>query len=196
MFEHLAIEPVRATQALGQPPQALGPLRVTQRGLLRGQFLIASSITPAMVECRLSAPFDDLRDRVPRLGLSDKLVDQAVGDRPAADRLAESLPCHSQTTSIVEVVAYKSDKTKHAGAKNGGGVWMTRAEAKEAAKRKRRQLDKQALDPWTDPDPQAGDFDFELARARPGQIEIHEGDPDAEQLLPLDPRKAPEPASD
>ena len=33
--------------------------------------------------------------------------------------------------------------------------------------------------PWTDPDPQPGDFDAELDRARPDQIEIHEGDPDA-----------------
>jgi hypothetical protein len=33
-------------------------------------------------------------------------------------------------------------------------------------------------DPWTDPDPQPGDFDAELDRARP-QIEIHEGNPNA-----------------
>jgi hypothetical protein len=36
-----------------------------------------------------------------------------------------------------------------------------------------------ATDPWTDPDPQPGDFDAELDRARPDQIEIHEGNPDA-----------------
>jgi hypothetical protein len=53
------------------------------------------------------------------------------------------------------MVAYKRIKTEHAGAKNGGGAWMTRAEAKETSKRKRRQHDKQALDPWIDPDPQA-----------------------------------------
>jgi hypothetical protein len=34
-------------------------------------------------------------------------------------------------------------------------------------------------DPWTDPDPQPGDFDAEIARADPGQIETHEGNPDA-----------------
>lgn len=34
-------------------------------------------------------------------------------------------------------------------------------------------------DPWTDPDPQPGDFDAELDRAEPGQVEIHNGNPDA-----------------
>lgn len=34
-------------------------------------------------------------------------------------------------------------------------------------------------DPWTDPDPQPGDFDAELDRARPGEIKMHEGNPDA-----------------
>jgi hypothetical protein len=34
-------------------------------------------------------------------------------------------------------------------------------------------------DPWTDPDPQPGDFDAELGRARSDLIEIHEGNPDA-----------------
>lgn len=32
-------------------------------------------------------------------------------------------------------------------------------------------------DPWTDPDPQPGDFDAELDRAQGSQIEIHEGNP-------------------
>jgi hypothetical protein len=32
--------------------------------------------------------------------------------------------------------------------------------------------------PWTDPDPQPGDFDAELDRAQSDQIEIHEGNPD------------------
>jgi hypothetical protein len=36
-----------------------------------------------------------------------------------------------------------------------------------------------ATDPWTDPDPQSGDFDTELDHARPDQIEIREGNPDA-----------------
>jgi hypothetical protein len=34
-------------------------------------------------------------------------------------------------------------------------------------------------DPWTDPDPQPGDFDAELDRVRPDQIEMHMGNPDA-----------------
>lgn len=34
-------------------------------------------------------------------------------------------------------------------------------------------------DPWTDPNPQPGDFDAELDRAAPDQIEVHEGNPDA-----------------
>jgi hypothetical protein len=38
-------------------------------------------------------------------------------------------------------VAYERIKTEHAGAKNGGGAWTTRAEAKQAAKRQRRQAD-------------------------------------------------------
>jgi len=41
-------------------------------------------------------------------------------------------------------LAYERIKTEHAGAKNGGGAWMTRAEAKQTAKRQRRQIDKQA----------------------------------------------------
>jgi hypothetical protein len=36
-----------------------------------------------------------------------------------------------------------------------------------------------ATDPWTDPDPQPGDFDTELDHARPDQVEIREGNPDA-----------------
>jgi hypothetical protein len=36
-----------------------------------------------------------------------------------------------------------------------------------------------AKEPWNDPDPQPGDFDTELDRARPDQIEIREGNPDA-----------------
>jgi riboflavin biosynthesis pyrimidine reductase len=38
-------------------------------------------------------------------------------------------------------MAYERIKTEHAGAKNGGGAWMTRAEAKQTAKRQRRQAD-------------------------------------------------------
>jgi hypothetical protein len=32
-------------------------------------------------------------------------------------------------------------------------------------------------DPWTDPDPQPGDFDVEIERATPDQFESHEGYP-------------------
>lgn len=81
---------------------------------------------------------------VPRLGSRDELIDQLVGDRPAADRLAEALLRHMQTTSIVEAMGYERIKTEHAGAKNGGGTWMTRAEAKQTARRRRRQIDRQA----------------------------------------------------
>jgi hypothetical protein len=42
-------------------------------------------------------------------------------------------------------MAYERIKTEHAGAKNGGGAWMTRAEAKRASKRKRRQADKRVI---------------------------------------------------
>jgi hypothetical protein len=34
-------------------------------------------------------------------------------------------------------------------------------------------------DPWTDPDPQPGDFDAELATLDPRYVEIHEGSPEA-----------------
>lgn len=34
-------------------------------------------------------------------------------------------------------------------------------------------------DPWTDPNPQPGDFDAEFDRAHPGQIEIHDGNSEA-----------------
>jgi hypothetical protein len=38
-------------------------------------------------------------------------------------------------------------------------------------------------DPWTDPDPQPGDFDDDLARLDPRYIENHEGDPDAKLIV-------------
>jgi hypothetical protein len=34
-------------------------------------------------------------------------------------------------------------------------------------------------DPWTDPNPERGDFDAYLKTVDPQDIEIHEGDPDA-----------------
>lgn len=39
-------------------------------------------------------------------------------------------------------MGYERIKAEHAGPKNGGGAWMTRAEAKQTAKRERRQVDK------------------------------------------------------
>jgi len=36
-----------------------------------------------------------------------------------------------------------------------------------------------STDPWTDPDPQPGDFDAELEGIDPRYIESHAGDPDA-----------------
>jgi predicted RNA-binding protein YlxR (DUF448 family) len=41
-------------------------------------------------------------------------------------------------------MAYERIKSEHARAKNGGGAWITRDEAKQAAKRQRRQADKAA----------------------------------------------------
>jgi len=38
-------------------------------------------------------------------------------------------------------------------------------------------------DPWTDPDPQPGDFDSELESSESSQIETHEGDPNAKLLI-------------
>jgi hypothetical protein len=48
--------------------------------------------------------------------------------------------CKSPT---FEAVAYERIKTEHAGAKNGGGAWMTRANAKQTSKRNRRENEKQ-----------------------------------------------------
>lgn len=42
-------------------------------------------------------------------------------------------------------MAYGRIKTEHSGAKNGGGAWMTRFEAKRASKRRRRQAQGVAL---------------------------------------------------
>lgn len=38
-------------------------------------------------------------------------------------------------------------------------------------------------DPWTDPDPQPGDFDAELAKLDPRYVEHHDGDPDAKLIV-------------
>jgi hypothetical protein len=37
--------------------------------------------------------------------------------------------------------------------------------------------------PWTDPDPQPGDFDAELAKLDPRYVEHLEGDPDAKLIV-------------
>lgn len=37
--------------------------------------------------------------------------------------------------------------------------------------------------PWTDPDPQPGDFDADLAKLDPRYIEHRDGDPDAKLLV-------------
>lgn len=54
-------------------------------------------------------------------------------------------------------MGYERIKTEHAGPKNGGGAWMTRAEAKQSARGKRRRAEKVAkggrpLDEWGDLD--------------------------------------------
>lgn len=38
-------------------------------------------------------------------------------------------------------------------------------------------------DPWTDPDPQPGDFDADLARLDPRYVEHREGDPGAKLMV-------------
>jgi hypothetical protein len=41
------------------------------------------------------------------------------------------------------------------------------------------------VDPWTDPDPQPGDFDAELATIDARDVEHHEGHPDARARILL-----------
>ena len=38
-------------------------------------------------------------------------------------------------------------------------------------------------DPWTDPDPQSGDFDDDLGEIDPRYLEAHEGNPDAKLTI-------------
>ena len=40
-----------------------------------------------------------------------------------------------------------------------------------------------STDPWTDPDPQPGDFDADLARLDPRYVEHHEGSTDAKLVV-------------
>ena len=40
-----------------------------------------------------------------------------------------------------------------------------------------------SVNPWTDPDPQPGDFDAELAKLDPRYVEHHDGDPDAKLVV-------------
>lgn len=39
--------------------------------------------------------------------------------------------------------------------------------------------------PWTDPDPQPGDFDAELTAIDPRYVEVHVGNPDAKLTIVL-----------
>lgn len=41
-------------------------------------------------------------------------------------------------------------------------------------------------DPWTNPDPQPGDFDSDLANIDPRLVETHPGNPDAKVTLIAD----------
>ena len=38
-------------------------------------------------------------------------------------------------------------------------------------------------DPWTDPDPQPGDFDAEIDAMDPRDIQVHPGNPDADVIV-------------
>jgi hypothetical protein len=40
-----------------------------------------------------------------------------------------------------------------------------------------------AKEPWTDPDPQPGDFDADLATIDPRYVEVHDGNPDAKLTI-------------
>jgi hypothetical protein len=40
-----------------------------------------------------------------------------------------------------------------------------------------------SADPWTDPDPQTGEFDADLAKLDPRYVEQHEGDPGARLVV-------------
>jgi hypothetical protein len=40
-----------------------------------------------------------------------------------------------------------------------------------------------SADPWTDPDPQPGEFDADLAKLDPRYVERHEGNPEAKLVV-------------
>lgn len=40
-----------------------------------------------------------------------------------------------------------------------------------------------SIDPWTDPDPEPGDFDADLAKLDPRYLERHEGDSEAKVIV-------------
>jgi len=40
-----------------------------------------------------------------------------------------------------------------------------------------------STDPWTDPDPQPGDFDADLAKLDPRYVEHHDGDPETKLIV-------------
>lgn len=44
-------------------------------------------------------------------------------------------------------------------------------------------MDDCAKGPWTDPDPQPGDFDAELEAIDPRYVEVHEGNPDTKLTI-------------
>jgi len=64
---------------------------------------------------------------------------------------------------------YKRVKTEHAGAKNSGGAWMTRAEARESARRKRRQAEEEVVEGGRSLDG-SGDLDRFSAHASRGVL--------------------------
>jgi hypothetical protein len=59
----------------------------------------------------------------------------------------------ARRVATVAPVAYQTARTEHAGAKNGGGYWGPRAEAKAQSKKVRRLYDRAAADEdWGEPD--------------------------------------------
>jgi hypothetical protein len=73
--------------------------------------------------------------------------------------------------SKMKAMSYERIKTEHAGAKNGGGAWMTRAEAKRVSERKRRQADKRTRE-YNEDSP--NEYSSQLLQREPsdGQIRI------------------------
>lgn len=55
-------------------------------------------------------------------------------------------------------MAYERIKTEHAGAKNRGGAWMTRAEAKQTANHQRRQADQDEAQRGAEDEPEMAEL--------------------------------------